>query len=125
MGTVVGSWRLKLMVALILFAGFLGMSYGLFSNIDHTLYTEEHTSTYNTTWDNTIATDPDALNNSSMAIGNDILSIINPANYLNIITYEAIEYMPLRVMLNLVNVSIVIAALYIAFTFIKEFVPFV
>jgi hypothetical protein len=113
MGTVVGSWRLKLILVLIIFMACTYTINGLFMGV-------------NTTSDGYIIPDSQVTYNNTeegLQSGNDFIGLLTTA--FDLMTFGSIDNMYIRIFFNLVMVICSISLVYIIYTFIKEWIPFV
>ena len=113
MGTVVGSWRLKLLLILVILMSIIYTVNGIFYGIE----TDEEGYILN----EDIIKENDTA--KSIEQSNDFMTVL--FGWADFFTFGNIDNPYARIILNLVNTVCLIAIGYILFTFIKEFIPFV
>lgn len=114
MGTVVGSWRLKLILLIVILMSLIYTVNGFFYDVpvNDLGYMEDDTKT--TSWNDTAK----ATNQSASFI--DVLG-----GFGDFVTFGNIDNIYARIILSLFTTICLITIGYIIFTFVKEFVPFV
>jgi len=116
MGTVVGSWRLNLMILLFVFLSSIYISYLFLGNIGTPNPHSEYIM-YNDSIDKV------TYNNSTLGLqkSNDFLGVFG--TLINLITFGSIDNVYARLFLNIVMSIIWITIGYIVYTYVKEWVP--
>ncbi|MFX0132520.1 MAG: hypothetical protein ACFFDN_02620 [Candidatus Hodarchaeota archaeon] len=119
MGTVVGAWRLKLILILIIFATLIYGSYAVFGNIDVVFYYEGN-DTYYGAENQTIGYNQTDLGTEESSGFTDVLFGIG-----DFFTFGEIDNTWVRLSINVVMGCVWITIGYVIFTFVKEWIPFV
>lgn len=118
MGTVVGVWRLKLILILIVFSSMIYGAYSMFGNIATVEFYGGNSSYYDTS-NQTIGYNQTDLGTEESSGFTDVLFGIG-----NFLTFGEIDNVWARLIINLVMSCIWITIGYLIFTFIKEWIPF-
>jgi hypothetical protein len=119
MGTVVGAWRLRLLLVLLIFAVSIYSAYGLFGNIVVPEVKEVDDNGYTPT-DTDIAYNQSDLGVEESTSFTDVVFGLG-----DFFTFGNIDNTWVRLTINSVMSIVWISLGYIIFTFIKEWIPFV
>jgi len=120
MGTVVGTWRLKIILVLIVFSTLIYGSYALFGDITVAETYYEGNDTYYVPANESVE-----YNATDIGTGEADNFITVMAGVGDFFTFGNIDNVWVRLILNVVMSCVWIAIGYVVFTFFKEFVPFV
>jgi hypothetical protein len=117
MGTVVGAWRLRLLMILVIFATVMYTINGMFSTLDGNVsdgyITYENTSDYDLSMNDTSAGESQ---------GNSFIDVIGGLG--NFLTFGAIDNPWARLFFTTLMTFVGIGIGYIVYTFVKEWIPF-
>lgn len=121
MGTVVGVWRLKLLLIVFMCIVSIYLCHGFFYLANYNTVSEEGYMVYDDTstindynMDNFTLEQNKGLGFTDMLIG-----------AWDLLTFGEITNIYVRLLTNMITLSLWIVILYIIYTFIKEWVPFV
>ena len=122
MGTVVGSWRLRLLIVLIVFIICIYFTNAMFYTLDGTINEEGFVSygEENITIDGELGYNETDLGTEE---GGDFLGILFSVG--SFLTFGIIDNTFIRLFFNFVVMFTFISIGYVVYTFIKEWIPFV
>lgn len=120
MGTVVGSWRLKLILILVIFSSLMYLANALFGNLAEGNVNEEGYIVYNV--DN--ATEIN-YNESDLGVKNSNSFVDVLLGFGNFLTFSSVTNPWARLLLSSIMGVVLITIGYLIFTFVKEWIPLV
>ncbi len=121
MGTVVGSWRLKLVLLLVVFSTCVYTASAVFGNITGSgTVNEDGYITYNDTSPNDLYINETELSKEK---GQGIVDVLGGLG--DFLTFAVIDNVWARLLFNGIMALVWITIAYLVFTFVKEFIPFV
>lgn len=122
MGTVVGTWRLKIIIILVFMISciytinfiFSSSSANFLNEDGYVDYSQSNITSSATSWNDTV---------NSTSQGTDFMSVVFGIG--DFLTFGSIDNVWARLFLSSIMAIVWIAVAYVIYTFVKEFIPFV